>query len=45
VLVTMQSGAEYCGKVVEYSTDFALADRELFLGEPLFGAASLVRRC
>jgi Family of unknown function (DUF6338) len=36
VRVFMQSGVEYFGKVISYTTDFDLADRELFLGEPLW---------
>ncbi len=36
VRVSMYSGVEYFGMVIEYSIDLELADRELFLGEPLW---------
>jgi len=36
VRVFTQSGVEYFGKVISYTTDFDLASRELFLGEPLW---------
>jgi Family of unknown function (DUF6338) len=36
VRVLVQGGMEYFGKVISYTTDFDLADRELFLGEPLW---------
>lgn len=35
VRVSIQNGVEYFGKVIDYSTNVELADRELFLGEPL----------
>jgi len=35
VRVSIQSGVEHVGKVIDYSTDVEVADRELFLGEPL----------
>ena len=34
--VSMQNGVEYIGRVIDYSIDVELADRELFLGEPLW---------